>query len=217
MKEITLKINSRIEVISDDIAYKSIIQDMTETHLSIGIPVRNGEFFIPKVLESIEIIYYCEGNAYKFNGLIIGRRSENNIPQLLIKRPDKLIKIQRREYVRVNITQYIKYIKFENNKISNTILESMEEGKGRKAVLIDISGGGYKVKVYENLKVGDVIIADIPYDEGNIRVKGKIIRVDIDEDKNKVCGVNYLDIENKLREKIIRYIFEIMRKQRKTL
>lgn len=217
MKEITFNINSRIEVISDDKAYKSIIQDITETHLSIGIPVRKGEFFIPKVLESIEIIYYYEGNAYRFNGLIIGRRSENNIPQLLIKKPDKLIKIQRREYVRVNLTQYIKYEKLENNKISNTILQAIEDGKGRKAVLIDISGGGCKVKVYEDLKVGDVIMADIPYDDGNIRVKGKIIRVDIDEDKNKVCGVNYLDIENKLREKIIRFIFEIMRKQRKTL
>jgi c-di-GMP-binding flagellar brake protein YcgR len=217
MKDITFNINSRIDVICDDNAYKSIIQDIAETHLSIGIPVSNGKYFTPRVMESIEIVYYYEGNAYKFYGLVIGRRSENNIPQLLIRKPDKLIKIQRREYVRVNMTQYIKYIKLENNKISNTILETMQDGKGRKAILIDISGGGCKVKVYEDMKVGDVIIADIPYDEGNIRVKGKIIRVDIDEDKNKVCGVNFLDIENKLREKIIRYIFEIMRKQRKTL
>ena len=50
-----------------------------------------------------------------------------------------------------------------------------------------------------------------------LRIKGKIVRVYMTENKDYICGVKFIDLEEKIREKIIRLVFTIMRKQRELL
>ncbi len=194
--------------------YKSNIQDAGENYISISIPVSQGRYLPLEKGDKIEAIYYEKLNLYKFESIVLGRKIENNVPQIFIDVPKIFIKIQRRNYVRVDTVEYIKYKKI-TNKYSLTDKVINDESDYQKAMLLDISGGGMKIKVKEDLKIGDFILADLFVEEVNIKVAGKVVRSEKDEDNGKVCGIRFEQIDASSREKIIRYVFNIMRKQRK--
>ena len=71
-----------------------------------------------------------------------------------------------------------------------------------------------RIKAKEKLENNDVVIGNLKYENEKINVKGKIIRIEKTEDKRYIYGVSFIDMNNSTREKIIRTVFKIMRKQR---
>jgi c-di-GMP-binding flagellar brake protein YcgR len=217
MKDNKFKLNSRIDVLIDEIAYRSTIQDITDKYMAIRLPAREGSYVTPNNGDCFEAMYYEGLNVYKFDAVVIGRLVEEKVPLILLEIPKEVKKIQRREFVRVGVTEYIQYITLNEELISQEVLGELNEEKAKKGILLDISGGGIRLKVYEDVKLGDTIIADIPNSVNNIRIKGQVMRLEEDEeDKGNICGVCFVEIDNRSREKIIQLIFNIMRKQRKT-
>ena len=48
-------------------------------------------------------------------------------------------------------------------------------------------------------------------------LKGEVVRVEVDKDINRVCGIKFLDLTDIQIDKIIEELFEIMRKQKELL
>ncbi len=72
-----------------------------------------------------------------------------------------------------------------------------------------------RIKLREKLEKSDVISAKIGSENEEVLIKGKIVRVDITEDKRYIYGISFGELDNRTREKIIQIVFRIMRKQRK--
>jgi c-di-GMP-binding flagellar brake protein YcgR len=217
MDEIKFTINNRVEIIYEDSIYKSNIQDAADNFIAISIPIKEGKYITLNSTDYFEVMYYDETNVYIFEGKVMWRRVENGVPQILLEYPRRVNKVQRREYVRIDITQYINYVKLQNNIITESAIEQLDSEKGSKGLLIDLSGGGLKVKLSESIWANSILLMDIPDEGGKIRVKGKVVRVGMDKDKRPVCGLSFIDIDNRTRERIIKLIFSTMRKQRKTV
>ncbi|SKA72646.1 c-di-GMP-binding flagellar brake protein YcgR, contains PilZNR and PilZ domains [Clostridium sp. USBA 49] len=212
--DLKFQINNKIEIVYDDNYYKSNIEDVQDKFISINIP-RKGENYIPfRKGDKLECIYYYENNIYKFYTYVIDRKIDN-IPIILINYPSEIFRIQRRKFVRVPVLYSILYSKLnKRNNEAKLIKNLTKDDESFKATMIDLSGGGMKLKVKEDIKIGDIIIAYIPIKGEEIKVEGEIVRVEKDgKSRLNICGVNFINLENRLREKIIKFIFEIMREQ----
>ncbi|SDP57305.1 c-di-GMP-binding flagellar brake protein YcgR, contains PilZNR and PilZ domains [Clostridium gasigenes] len=211
VKKFDVVINSKLEVKWADGIYKTLVQDSNSKNILISIPVVGGVYLTLKTGEEIELVYYDNGeNIFSFKCRVINRIKENNISYYSITLPYDVIKIQRRNYVRVDTVQVIKDIK-KYEKETN----GQADDKISNALLLDLSGGGMRIKLREKLEKSDVISAKIGSENEEVLIKGKIVRVDITEDKRYIYGISFEELDNRTRERIIQIVFRIMREQRK--
>lgn len=215
---IKIEVNRRISVRWGDNDYKSNIQDVSSDTIAIGIPMKEGLFLPLHKGDQFKVFYYhTEKEVYEFQGIVTGRKAENNVQFILIEYPKAIKEVQRRAYVRVRVGQPIRYVRISGGTPAKMAEDILNSGKGDSATLVDISGGGLSLKLSGKAAPGDMIIADIDLLKDKVRVGGKIVRTNKDENGNEMYGVSFIQIDERSRDKIIQLIFEIMRKQRKTV
>ena len=208
MKGYKVKLNSRIEFNVDKKTYKTTIQDIGEDSFFISIPVVDGEYLTLNLKESAEMFNYIDENVlYKIKCNVIGKKIDNGIPLYQISMPIEAIKIQRRNYVRVNMLQPIKYSKISEEE--KEIIDGM-----LPALLLDLSGGGMRIKLTEELFSGDTIAAVLKSDGLLVNAKGKVVRKEKTPDRKFIYGISFWKMDDKVRERIIKDVFTTMRKQR---
>ena len=219
MGKLQLSINKKIEVLWGQEVFKSNIQDVTEEYMCISIPSKNGEFIPLNKGQEIELLYYDKDVVYKFTSSVIGRKVEG-VHVILISIPQNYEVVQRRIFFRVSNITYISYSSLKepwkkripNNEELPRLMSQSDDVK--LGILLDISGGGIRLKIDEAVNLGDIFIINLDINGEEIYLKGEIVRIETDSDKKNVCGVNFIDVDSKIREKIIKYTFELTRSQR---
>jgi c-di-GMP-binding flagellar brake protein YcgR len=214
MTKVNFTINKKLEILVDEKYFNSNIQDITEEYIAISIPIKAGEYVPLSNGATIDVIYYEEENCYKFQTSVIGRKFEN-IPILLIAKPKEIKKIQRRKYVRVPLISTVKYKNLKNESRTNP--STVEKSEYLKAVLIDLSGGGMRVKVSEEIKLGDFLLVSITINEEETLIVGQAKRIVKDDEGRFSCGLSFELLDSSTRERIIKFIFQLMREQMKKI
>ena len=210
MVNLDLKVNSRIEVVADEKSYKALIIDIEDDNIKINIPVRNDEYLMLYKDDKIEINSYLDdGKCFNYYCNVISKGKDNNVIYYKLTLPYDVRRIQRRNFFRVNLLEEVTY-KNRTNKTEKEI----EELPYKSGIMIDLSGGGLKVRTKEKLKGNDIIVMRIKMTGIEVKLKGQIVRIETSIDNNFLYGVKFLDITEMESDKIIRELFEIMRKQR---
>lgn len=206
MKKFKLEINGNIQILDGEVAYKSNLQDVSENYLLIDIPVNNGIYLTMNDNDEIEAEYYVDGGSYyKFNCRVLGRTKEGKLNLYRLSKPYNIIKIQRRNFVRVDMVEYAFYNLPNDNK----------EEKWKKGIILDLSGGGMKIKTEEKLSLRDRVTVNIFIGENEkVQVVGEAVRVEKINTNEYICGLKFKEISERTRDKIIQKVFEQMRKQR---
>jgi c-di-GMP-binding flagellar brake protein YcgR len=141
---------------------------------------------------------------------VLGRGIDNNVRKIILRMPDNVKKVQRREYVRIQSVEYINYVILDKVKINEDLIR---KELPLKAVMKDFSGGGVRIRVKEELKIGDMLLLSIPSGEDkNLLIYGEVVRIEQEQNEN-LCGIKFNDIDEKSREKLIKLGFGIMRKR----
>lgn len=214
MVKVDFAINKKLEILVDEKYYNTNIQDLTEEYIAISIPINAGQYVPLSKGTIMDVIYYEEENLYKFKSSVIGRKFEN-IPILLISKPKEIIKIQRRKYVRVPLLKAAKYVNLKNKPKTNP--KDIEKSEYLRAVLVDLSGGGMKVRVSEEIKMNDFILLDLVVNKEDILIVGQAKRIQRDDEGRFVCGLSFEFLDSPTRERIIKYTFQLMREQMKKI
>lgn len=203
MAKMILNENSRIDILWDeDKVYKSNIQEVNDDGLSISIPVINGEYLtLQSGKEIIAISYDKDGTVYKFNCKIKERKIEGTISLYVTDAPYNIEKIQRRDFVRVQFVKDIFYKRLNNEGIN-------------RAMMLDLSGGGARVKFNEKFELNDKTKIIINHEDEEIEIETKAVRIEKALDGDWICGLLFDEIDERIREKIINLVFKIMREQR---
>lgn len=210
MVNLDLKVNSRIEVVADEKSYKALIIDIEDDNIKINIPVRNDEYLMLYKDDKIEINSYLdEGKCFNYYCNVISKGKDNNVIYYKLTLPYDVRRIQRRNFFRVNLLEDVTY-----KNITNKTEKEIEELPYKSGIMIDLSGGGLKVKTKEKLKGNDIIVMRIKMTSIEVKLKGQIVRIETAIDNNFLYGVKFLDITEMESDRIIRELFEIMRKQR---
>lgn len=215
MNSFELEVNERVEIISDEKAYKSLIVDVEDGDcIKINLPICDGEFLVGDIGKELDINMYSKsGRCYNFNSEIIGKGKEGSIPYYELSSPYNIKRIQRRNYFRVEVTNDTHYKNITH--IENE--EEIEEMPFSKAIMIDLSGGGMRLKLKGQVQKNDILLIEVEVKNLNMCLKGEVVRVEVDKDLDKICGIKFLDITDLQVDKIIEELFEIMRRQKELL
>ncbi|WML35427.1 flagellar brake domain-containing protein [Clostridium sp. OS1-26] len=210
-------VNQKIEIEMEDGIYKSNIQDITDEYIGISIPVNEGKYVPLRKGEKVVCLYYYNKDIYRFETVVSGRKIDKLLI-IMLKRPEKVVMYQRRNFARVPLMINIYCGILENSKkienIGNNQIEFFD------AYSLDISGGGLRLaidrKLEKRLSLGSMLMMNIPFGDENLAVKGKIVRIENDRKNPKIiCGVSFVDLDRLTGESIIRLVFKTMREQMK--
>lgn len=210
MVNLKLEVNNRIEVIVDEKYYKALIVDINDDDIKINIPVYNDEYLMLYKGDTIEINSYLEsGQCFNYYCDVVSKGKDNNIIYYKLTKPYGIRKIQRRNFFRLQLLEDVMY-----KNITNKTEKEIEEMSYTSAIMVDLSGGGLRVKTKEKLKNGDLIIIRIEMTGIEVKLKGEIVRTELSDDNGIAYGVKFLDITETQSDRIIKELFEISRKQR---
>ncbi|MGV3465762.1 MAG: flagellar brake protein [Heyndrickxia sp.] len=194
-----------------DEKYKCKIADIEEDRIYIDYPINtktNKTTFLMNSM-SLDAVFISENNvAYRFRTQVIGK-VKKNIPLIILHFPgeEHLIKIQRRQYVRIETAVDVSVsLPFSKQQIP-TITE-------------DISAGGCAVLFPLNIKVdqneeGEGLFV-LPLQTGHmyLRLPFSIIRV-WEKDGKNVASLKFKDISAKEKQVLLRFCFERQLEHRK--
>ncbi|GEM_PF-539651 len=214
MKKLDLKVNEKLEVLKDNLRYKCIIQELEPEYMSITIPGYEGRYLLCDKEEELTLSYLEAKEVYTFKAKVIGKKIER-IAMIILTKPYDIRHLQRRNYVRVEIIEEVLFSvlpKRENNKsIEENLKASIEWIRGSA---LDLSGGGIRLQSRQDMNQGDYMLLNIPFVRNGIMLKGKIVRKEKKDDKTYVYGVGFQGLRDKETDKIVRFVFELMRQHR---
>lgn len=206
---IGMKLEIEIFKGSNGIVYPSQLLDIKDCdEFTISGPIVKNELVLLHVGDDINISYMIKDKGKHYFLAKIISRSHTGIYSLKVKKISNIKNIQQRKYYRLptNIP-ILKHFKEDNEKTENNV-ESCETK--------DISGGG--IKIYSNKlhKSGDRVACALDLLDEKIFIKCKVIRIEeVDSFNYKyLIGLEFVDIEDRDIDIIIKYIFNEQRKLR---
>ncbi|MER2105798.1 MAG: flagellar brake domain-containing protein [Solibacillus sp.] len=138
--------------------------------------------------------------SYIFNTEVVGRRG-GNVPMMLLACPpaDEFIKVQRREYVRVE---------------TPVDIAVEHDGQFYQFVAEDISAGGTAIILKSTVDFADdtnvKLTVVLPFSNGEIRyvqTDARIVRI-FERDEIRVATVQFTDTDDIDKQHIVRFCFE---------
>ncbi len=221
--EIGQKILVRPPKFGEKSFYYSNIQDITDDLILISVPSsESGRPIGLRMGDLLEVALTKDKKRYGFFSQVMGRRLEPFF-MLEIRKPGKIYIAELREYFRVPV--YIPYR-------AKIVVETYKEGKLEytfpkeltldkiffKGHIHDISGGGVFITADKKLEVGTLFLMSFSLKEEEFRdIPCKVVRRHIlDRAKEKEgYGAKFHNIDEKVREKIIKFCFARQRELRR--
>lgn len=187
--------------------YRCRVVDIVDQSIFIDYPVNmntNKTAFLLNGTSLNASFVATEQNAFMFHSSVVGR-TRSKIPMIQLSYPgdDRLIRIQRRQYVRVDSSLDIAIHPITSN-MSPFV-----------TVTTDISAGGVAIILPNKMDISFGTILSInlvlPMKKGDISyltLKGKAVRViEVNPDQRKL-SVEFLDVNDQDQQSLIRYCFE---------
>ena len=206
-----IKIGTLVEMevinnVYDGELFLTKIADIDEAfeHLDLNLPMENRQYVIARAGEMVKVSVKKDDGIYCFKSKIHFRALEP-YAYIRVDFPTKLVKEQRRQFFRMPVNLMIA-IKKEN------------EEKPKQAVSIDLSGGGFCLISRGDYAKDEIVSLDFELTNGlkfeNLR---SIVRWQVKKVEHQYeYGIEFVDLDAKVREQLISYLFELQR-NRKTI
>lgn len=213
------KINQIIEIQDDNITYKANIQEVKKDYIMINMPISENKHYLVHRGSIVEFVITRDKEIDKYKSEVLGKKVENNVHLTILSPPVFIERIQRREYYRIPVSINAKLSMLTGDTQYKNILDVPAGflNNLKPGIIVDLSGGGFKAAVKEHMVKGHyaIVSMDIP---DNLTMLCKIIWVERDAiNRNYKVAFRFEDISEKDRDRIIKYVFEKMRNQRKVL
>lgn len=210
MTALNFKINNRLQIIDNNgEVYSSDIQDIRRQFIAISIPIKESTYLPLRKNDTVDILYHDSNCIYSFSTEVTERTS-SNIPIIWLKLPKEYKKIQRRKFVRVQVLYESKMVTVDREfKATSENIESVEL---KKCCILDLSGGGMKIRTDFEIEKGNIVAVILPMKNKNVIIKGEVKRIG-NKEKFREYGLGFIDMSMREQDEIVRYVFTVMRKQ----
>lgn len=189
--------------------YRSRIEDITADTMSIAMPMSKG---YPVLLQRGELFFgraVANSMAYEFTSTLVARQM-HPLPIWIIAAPYNIKKIQQRSFVRIELSLPV--------QITRLVDDQTEEAPTIEAVTKDISGGGVQIATTQQWPLGTKLLVTVHYPElGPITFKSEVVRIQQPQPDRVLfwVGVKFLEVNEKDRGNIIKFIFKKQLEQRR--
>lgn len=214
----------------DNSLYKSQVLDLTENgNIVIMMPMENGQLVLLALGARLELNFYSKGGLYRAIGQVRERYKQDNVYMLVMELKSQLEKFQRREYYRFPCVLDIDYYMLADEYLQYETAENIyvricqDDGKEREYAgqILDLSGGGIKFRAEEKAEADQLLLLRMYLKSERIDkqyyILGRVVACARSEKANGrfyEVRVKFLIQDDKVREEIIRYIFEEERRLR---
>jgi len=205
-----LKIGTLVEMevinnVYDGELFLTKISDIDESYetLDLNLPMENRQYVIARNGEQVKVSLKKDDGIYCFKAKI-KYRSLDPYAHIRVEFPKKLIKEQRRQFFRMPVNLMI-------------AMKKEDEEKARQGVSIDLSGGGFCLISRGVFEKNDIVTMDFDLTNGTRveEIRG-IVKWRVNKSENQYeYGIEFLNLDNKLREQLISYLFELQRNRKK--
>lgn len=199
--------------------YLSKIEDIENGKIHIGLPIEKGHIIPLRVGARININSVKKDGVYTFAGVVLSRYMKP-YSNFVIEYPSKIHRLQRRNYVRITINAAVLFSVIEEKKETEK-KEQTEENppKIEKAVSLNLSGGGLYFISLKNMELGSKLKTTIvlPNSTQLKDIVAEIKRKESIGEKGKEkynYGVEFTEINEKTRDYIITYLFDLQRERK---
>ncbi|MDJ0305986.1 MULTISPECIES: flagellar brake domain-containing protein [Dehalobacter] len=185
--------------------YKTRVEEVGQKIITIGVPVVDGQFIPLREGTALEVVFVDDLSAYSFSTVLIKRFSVP-IPTFIIEFPEKIFKVQRRKYVRIQVVSPLQYRTVE------------KEGLGieQKGFMHDLSGGGLLFQTKGCVPEKTLVVVEPVIGDTAMQIPAIVVRCVKEEEKNAfLVSAEFYEISERMRDKIISYVFELQREMRK--
>jgi len=210
-----LQIGDKIEVVthcghvSKEKSSYSLVQDIPDNRsLLITLPMAAGHPVILEPNQMVKINFFRNDGEFYFSARVVERIKLESILLVRIVQISSLERLQRRTFYRFRTILPVLFT-FEES--------AMPKGQYFKGYAKDISGGGIRLYTEKFIPTNSQIECRIKMDDGReIVLSGKVLRVRKVQDAEKQydVGICFVDIPEKIRDRIISFIFEEQRQLR---
>lgn len=224
-----VKSNTAVNNQEEKKVYKSQVYDVIgEEQMKIAMPQEKGRLLLLELEAVYRLQFYTESGLYECKGKVVDRYKTDNVYVVVVDIISALKKIQRREFYRLNCLLDGQIHILDDEELMtgdiNQILR-MHELKSsvyEEAVIVDISGGGARIATDYPVEEDSYITLKFQVNLKNSVQKYELLAHVVTSRKleNKKKGyelrIEFEQIENNVRESLIKYIFEEERKKRKS-
>ncbi|MBT9173524.1 MAG: Flagellar brake protein YcgR [Syntrophomonadaceae bacterium] len=210
-----LSVQQKIEIMQlpEGERFKSLIQELDGETVAVTVPYRQGKYLLLRDGEMVRVEVVLSDAIYGFQAKVLGRRKSNHVPLVLLSRPVFFTRKQRRSFVRFPIILPVRFY-FHPHSGGPLIPEGCEEKTGKT---IDLSGGGLQIYTSTAVQVGAQVLLCLKLNDGHpqeLILSGNVNWVTEDEWHRSVrFGVCFQGISEAAQERIISYIFRMMRQR----
>ena len=185
--------------------YRTRIEEVGERLLAVGALFDNGEVVPLREGTKVKITFWDEVSAYAFEAKIM-QRIAVPVSLFVLELPDSISKVQRRNFVRVPAFYPITFRNVTREGLSDLY----------KGTMLDLSGGGMRFSTKERVENKSLLYVQLTLPIGEIQSPVRVCRAEQIEDSNRYSvSVEFHEISERERDRIIRCVFDIQREMRK--
>ncbi|SLL36902.1 Predicted glycosyltransferase [Mycobacteroides abscessus subsp. abscessus] len=190
--------------------YKSRVLGVEEKSINIEYPIHmetNKLLFLMNGAQLRVNFVTSEGVAYLFHSEVIGRKKDNNVPVLILSLPEKdqMIKIQRRQFVRIetSIDMAIHPLEIENPFKPFTTV-SLDFSAGGAAVIVPKD-----IKLQEKNKIKVSLVLPLQNGEYNyLHLDAEIKNIINYNENSDKMSIEFLKVDPVDRQSMLRFSFD---------
>ncbi|HVJ49559.1 flagellar brake protein [Desulfitobacterium sp.] len=185
--------------------YKTHLDEVGEKILSVFAPMMQGQVVPFREGTRAKVIFWDDVAAYAIETVII-QRIAVPVPIFVLELPEDIYRVQRRNFVRVPAVYPLTFRSVDRQGLSDT----------KKGTMLDLSGGGMRFQTSESVELGAILLAYLDLPSGPIQTSARVCRADkIPDSKNYSISVDFYQIPERDRDRIIRSVFDLQRVMRK--
>jgi c-di-GMP-binding flagellar brake protein YcgR len=198
----------RLEGDKDSSGYHSRVEDIFESRLVISWPTNKGIKLPVHVNQVLDLSLVRDGIPYAFRGLVEKTTSEP-IPQVTLTLSSSVIRVQRRQNVRVKC--------FATVEVTGTISADIAGSEGKpqivtfKIATYDLSAGGMSIRHSTQIPEGTLLEAklELPDRGPLIKIPCRVVHSEkIPRSTNMYhTGILFLALSESERSRIVRHLY----------
>lgn len=207
MKPVQFQVNQRLDVMFDKTPFverfPSKVEEVGPNNLVLAMPMSKG---VPLLAAPGAPVYgrvIDAGVVWLFTSYFLAKRFEP-VAVWVVAPPDAFERIQLRAYVRLETA------------LAATVRLAGAPATPAKAITKDIGGGGAQLVTKLAVEPGKPVELSVDLQEGGLlKAAGEVVRAEYDEKREfYTVAIKFVEIPERERDKIIKYIFKKQLKRR---
>lgn len=178
-------------------SFPSRIEDISKDHIIIAYPFKNGYPVPLHTNETISLRFIQDQTPYACDVKVVTKLTAP-VALLKVTKPNKIIRIQKRNWVRLPYNTTVKY------KLAGYEVDFME------VMSIDISGGGLLLQTNHAIDINENLDIIITLENFTISTTSRVVR-SFPADNSYRIAIKFEKISEIERDKIVGFIFQKQR------